>query len=76
MVFSELTNMYTRPLSLFLSFPPLSSFFLGEKLGALEGKLPSHPLHWMKPCMMYSHIHNYYHKFWYSKLTLLHACKE
>ena len=25
--------------------------FLGEKLGSLEGKLPSCPPNWMKPCM-------------------------
>ena len=43
MVFSELANMYTRHLSLSLSFLPFSSFFLGGKLDALEGKLPPPP---------------------------------
>ena len=49
-VFSELANMYTHPLSLFLflSSPFLLSFLGGAggwwgKLGALEGKVPPPP---------------------------------
>ena len=47
------TNSLSLSLSLSLSpspFPIFSfSFLLGGKLDVLGGKLPPHPLHWMKP---------------------------